>query len=159
MDRNSSYFFCGIGGSGMLPLACIVRARGGTVAGSDRALDQGRTSDKFDFLRARGIDLFPQDGSGITDPDQLLVTSAAVEESIPDVQGLRQMRDDPADFTDAQCFEDARLALGIGHLVDAEAQDGHPDAIVERDHLHRGITPCRRFGDAMVVPSPMRIKW
>jgi predicted PolB exonuclease-like 3'-5' exonuclease len=26
-------------------------------------------------------------------------------ESIPDVAGLRQMRDDPPDFTDAQCFE------------------------------------------------------
>ena len=36
---NDSTFFCGIGGSGMLPLACIVRASGGRVAGSDRAVD------------------------------------------------------------------------------------------------------------------------
>jgi UDP-N-acetylmuramate--alanine ligase len=48
MDRNSSFFFCGIGGSGMFPLACIVRARGGKVAGSDRALDQGaRPTSRF----------------------------------------------------------------------------------------------------------------
>ena len=47
------WFFCGIGGSGMLPLALIVAAHGGHVAGSDRALDQGRTAQKFDFLRAR----------------------------------------------------------------------------------------------------------
>jgi UDP-N-acetylmuramate--alanine ligase len=77
MNRDSSYFFCGIGGSGMLPLACIVRARGVVVGGSDRALDQGRTADKFEFLRARGISLFPQDGSGMTDAEQILVTSAA----------------------------------------------------------------------------------
>src|SRR3546814_5284046 len=65
----------------MLPLACIVRAQGSDVAGSDRALDQGRLAPKFDFLKARGIALFPQDGSGITSPNQLLVTSAAVERS------------------------------------------------------------------------------
>jgi UDP-N-acetylmuramate--alanine ligase len=28
MNRAKSYFFCGIGGSGMLPLACIVRGQG-----------------------------------------------------------------------------------------------------------------------------------
>lgn len=91
MERDSSYFFCGIGGSGMLPLALIVQASGSSVAGSDRSLDQGRTSLKFDFLRARGIALFPQDGSGITRPDQILVTSAAVEETVPDVKSARAL--------------------------------------------------------------------
>jgi len=86
MNHSKPYFFCGIGGSGMLPLACIVRARGNEVAGSDRALDQGRVADKFAFLQSRGIALFPQDGSGVTSPDQLLVTSAAIEETVPDVQ-------------------------------------------------------------------------
>ena len=85
MDETKSYFFCGIGGSGMLPLALIVQGRGGAVAGSDRTLDQGRLAPKFDFLRRRGIDLFPQDGSGLTGPDQILVASAAIEESVPDV--------------------------------------------------------------------------
>ena len=47
------YFFCGVGGSGMLPLALILRARGYEVEGSDRSLDAGRTGSKFDFLRAR----------------------------------------------------------------------------------------------------------
>jgi len=86
MTHAKSYFFCGIGGSGMLPLACIVRAQGAEVAGSDRSLDQGRIADKFAFLEARGIALFPQDGSGLTSAGQTLVTSAAVEESVPDVQ-------------------------------------------------------------------------
>jgi UDP-N-acetylmuramate--alanine ligase len=87
---TSSTFFCGIGGSGMLPLACIVRARGGTVAGSDRALDAGRLAPKFDYLRSLGIALHAQDGSGLA-PGMTLVTSAAVEESIPDVQRARAL--------------------------------------------------------------------
>ncbi len=85
MGEAKSYFFCGIGGSGMLPLALIVRGRGHQVAGSDRTLDQGRLAAKFEFLRARGIGLFRQDGSGITSADQRLVTSAAIEETVPDV--------------------------------------------------------------------------
>jgi UDP-N-acetylmuramate--alanine ligase len=75
----------------MLPLALILRAKGHEVAGSDRALDQGRTAQKFDFLRARGIALFPQDGSGVTRPELVVVTSAAVEGSVPDVQAARRI--------------------------------------------------------------------
>jgi UDP-N-acetylmuramate--alanine ligase len=86
MEANKAYFFCGIGGSGMLPLALIVKAKGCEVAGSDRALDQGRTADKFAFLRQHGISLHPQDGSGITRPDQIVVTSTAVEPQVPDIQ-------------------------------------------------------------------------
>jgi UDP-N-acetylmuramate--alanine ligase len=85
MGEAKSYFFCGIGGSGMLPLALIVQGRGDKVAGSDRTLDQGRLAAKFDFLRRRGIALFPQDGSGIAGKDQIVVTSAAIEETVPDV--------------------------------------------------------------------------
>ena len=91
MNEANSYFFCGIGGSGMLPLACILRGRGFEVAGSDRSLDQGRVSEKFAFLESRGIRLFPQDGSGLTEPRQVLVTSAAVEETVPDVQAARRL--------------------------------------------------------------------
>lgn len=89
MDQNRPYFFCGIGGSGMLPLALILRARGHKVLGSDRALDQGRTAEKFAFLRSRGIELFPQDGRGVKDPRDIVVTSAAVEDSVPDVKAAR----------------------------------------------------------------------
>ncbi|HEX8380134.1 MAG TPA: Mur ligase family protein, partial [Allosphingosinicella sp.] len=91
MSGSKSYFFCGIGGSGMLPLASIVRARGAEVAGSDRALDQGRTAAKFDYLRGLGIGLHPQDGSGLVSPEQILVASAAVEDSVPDVQAARRL--------------------------------------------------------------------
>ena len=75
----------------MTPLALIVQARGGRVEGSDRALDQGRDAAKFDFLRARGVRLHPQDGSGVRRADQILVTSAAVEDTVPDVQAARRI--------------------------------------------------------------------
>jgi len=85
MSNTKSYFFCGIGGSGMLPLATILAEQGAEVAGSDRALDQGRLGAKFEYLQARGMDLFAQDGSGLTCGGQILVASAAVEDSVPDV--------------------------------------------------------------------------
>ncbi|MEH6702155.1 UDP-N-acetylmuramate--L-alanine ligase [Parasphingorhabdus sp.] len=85
MSEDKSYYFCGIGGSGMLPLAMIVKAAGARVAGSDRALDQGRLADKFQWLQDRGIKLFQQDGSGLVDGGQILIASAAIEDSVPDV--------------------------------------------------------------------------
>ena len=91
MDQNRPYFFCGVGGSGMLPLALIVQARGHAVAGSDRSLDQGRMAAKFDFLRGHGVALFPQDGSGVTSPNQIVVASAAVEDTVPDVAAARRV--------------------------------------------------------------------
>ncbi len=87
---TGQYFFCGIGGSGMLPLAAILRASGARVAGSDRSLDAGRLAPKFDYLRSLGISLAPQDGSGLTE-GMILVTSAAVEDSIPDVVRAREL--------------------------------------------------------------------
>jgi UDP-N-acetylmuramate--alanine ligase len=87
---TDQYFFCGIGGSGMLPLAALLRAGGARVAGSDRSLDAGRMAPKFDYLKSLGIALSPQDGSGLG-KDMALVTSAAVEDSIPDVVRAREL--------------------------------------------------------------------
>ena len=85
------WFFCGIGGSGMQPLAAILKGRGAEVAGSDRSFDQGRTPEKFAALEAQGFQLFPQDGSGIDRPEQVLVASAAVEDSVPEVVRAKEL--------------------------------------------------------------------
>jgi UDP-N-acetylmuramate--alanine ligase len=85
-----SYFFCGIGGSGMLPLAMIVQAQGAAIEGSDRALDQGRTPEKFDWLRAHGVTLHPQDGSGIR-ADMTVVATGAVEDTVPDIGAAKRL--------------------------------------------------------------------
>jgi UDP-N-acetylmuramate--alanine ligase len=79
------WFFCGIGGSGMLPLATILKGLGAEIAGSDRSRDQGRTPEKFASLEAQGFRLFPQDGSGIVSREQTLVASAAIENTVPEV--------------------------------------------------------------------------
>jgi UDP-N-acetylmuramate--alanine ligase len=91
MDEAKSYFFCGIGGSGMLPLALIVQERGNEVKGSDRLLDQKRLAAKFDYLRGRGIALFAQDGSGITSADQIFVATGAIEDHVPDMVKARAL--------------------------------------------------------------------
>ena len=85
------WFFCGIGGSGMLPLALILKGQGAQVAGSDRSRDQGRTPEKFAWLESLGFTLFPQDGSGITSADQVLVASAAVEDTVPEMVRAREL--------------------------------------------------------------------
>ncbi len=115
MSQLGDYFFCGVGGSGMTPLALIIQARGGLVEGSDRALDQGRNAERFDFLRARGVLLHRQDGSGVSRPSQILVTSAAVEETVPDVQAARRIG---AAVTTrarllAELFNSAGLGVGV----------------------------------------------
>jgi UDP-N-acetylmuramate--alanine ligase len=115
MSQFGDYFFCGVGGSGMTPLALIIQARGGLVEGSDRALDQGRNAERFDFLRARGVLLHPQDGSGVIRASQILVTSTAVEETIPDVQAARRIG---AAITTrarllAELFNSAALGVGV----------------------------------------------
>jgi UDP-N-acetylmuramate--alanine ligase len=115
MSENKSYFFCGIGGSGMLPLALIVAARGANVSGSDRSRDQGRSPDKFAWLERQGIAFFPQDGSG-PKAGEILVASAAIEDSVPDIAaahalGLARMT--RADLN-AALFNDATQAIGVG---------------------------------------------
>ena len=85
------FFFCGIGGSGMLPLAQILKSRGCTVAGSDRAFDQGHMPEKFAAMERQGFALHPQDGSGIVSPDQVLVASAAIEDSVPEIRAAVDM--------------------------------------------------------------------
>ncbi len=114
MSETKSYFFCGIGGSGMLPLAAIVRGQGALVSGSDRALDQGRIAAKFDYLRGLGIELFPQDGSGLR-PGQILVASAAVEESVPDVRAAARLGLDR--ITRAELLSRLFNAAGTGIAV------------------------------------------
>ncbi len=79
------WFFCGIGGSGMLPLATILKGLGAEVAGSDRSRDQGRTPEKFAWLDRQGFTLYPQDGSGIVSREQTLVASAAIEDTVPEI--------------------------------------------------------------------------
>jgi UDP-N-acetylmuramate--alanine ligase len=113
---TKSYFFVGIGGSGMMPLAEIVAAQGHKVAGSDRSLDQGRLGAKFEGLIAKGIGLHAQDGSGIVSADQIVVASAAVEATVPDIvqaTALGCARMTRAELL-AELFNAAPVSIAVG---------------------------------------------
>jgi UDP-N-acetylmuramate--alanine ligase len=113
---GKSYFFVGIGGSGMMPLAEIVAAQGATVAGSDRSLDQGRLGAKFDGLAARGIGLHAQDGSGIVSAAQIVVASAAIEATVPDIVRATELgcaRMTRAELL-AELFNAAPVSIAVG---------------------------------------------
>jgi UDP-N-acetylmuramate--alanine ligase len=134
MSRPEDYFFCGIGGSGMTPLALIIQAGGGRVEGSDRALDQGRNTERFDFLRGRGILLHPQDGSGVRRREQILVTSTAVEETVPDVLAARRVG---ASITTrakllAELFNRAAVSVGVAGTSGKSTTVGMIGWILER---------------------------
>jgi UDP-N-acetylmuramate--alanine ligase len=165
MNLDRSYFFCGIGGSGMLPLALILRAKGCTVAGSDRSLDQGRTAQKFAFLRARGITLFPQDGSGVTNPNTVVVISAAVENTVPEVArriGAKLMT--RAELL-AQLFNAAAASIGvagtsgkstttgmIGWILSATGRD---PTVMNGAVMKNFVTPDALFASALVGKSEL----
>ena len=110
------WFFCGIGGSGMLPLALILRGQGAEVAGSDRSRDSGRTPEKFAWLESLGFQLFAQDGSGIRSAAQTLVASAAVEDTVPEMVRAKELgcpRMSRAELL-ATLFNEAPVGIAIG---------------------------------------------
>ncbi|WP_448660398.1 UDP-N-acetylmuramate--L-alanine ligase [Sphingomonas sp. CJ99] len=162
MDNGKSYYLVGIGGSGMMPLAMILAGRGATVAGSDRALDAGRVPAKFDALRALGIALHPQDGSGIVSPDQIVVASAAVESTVPDM--VRAAELGCARMTRAgllsRLFNDSRLRIGVagtsgkstvtGMIAHILAANGHDPTVMNGAVMKNVVTPDTPFASAMV---------
>ena len=167
MARGTAYFFCGIGGSGMLPLALILQAKGYAVSGSDRALDQGRTGQKFDFLRARGMPLFPQDGSGVTRADLTIVTSAAIEDTVPDVQAARRLGASIMTRAAllADMFKAAALGVGVagtsgkstttGMLGWILHRTGRQPTIMNGAVMKNFITPDVPFASALVGTGPV----
>ena len=113
---SNPWFFCGIGGSGMLPLALILHGQGAEIAGSDRSRDQGRSPEKFAWLESLGFRLFAQDGSGISSSAQTLVASAAVEDTVPEMIRAKELgcpRMSRAELL-ATLFNAAPVGIAIG---------------------------------------------
>jgi UDP-N-acetylmuramate--alanine ligase len=158
---DSPVFFSGIGGSGMLPLASIVRAGGARVAGSDRSLDAGRTPHKFDYLRSLGIQLFPQDGSGLKE-GMTLVTSAAVEATVPDVVRAKELgltHLTRPEFL-AQLLNEAQRSVAVGGTSGKSTVTGMIGWILHACHrqptvmngavMKNFVTPSAPFASALV---------
>jgi len=84
-------FYSGIGGSGMSALAMFDAGRGHEVSGSDRAFDRNPAHPAHGPLRAKGIKIVPQDGSGIHSALDFAVMSTAVEDGNPEVVRAREL--------------------------------------------------------------------
>ncbi|PZO54872.1 MAG: UDP-N-acetylmuramate--alanine ligase [Alphaproteobacteria bacterium] len=162
MSQAKSYFFSGVGGSGMLPLALILRGKGVTVAGSDRSLDQGRLGAKFEYLKAQGIALFPQDGSGIVSADQILVRSAAVEDTVGDVVAAQRVgaRDMKRPELLAELFNAAPVRIGVagtsgkstttGMIAWLLHRAGRDPTVMNGAVMKNFVTPDALFASALV---------
>ncbi|MBN8812129.1 MULTISPECIES: glutamate ligase domain-containing protein [unclassified Sphingomonas] len=162
MEHRKPYFFVGIGGSGMMPLAMILAGQGARVAGSDRSLDQARLPAKFDFLARSGIGLFPQDGSGIGSAEQIVVASAAIEETVPDARRAAELgnaRMTRAELN-ARLFNAAPLSIGvagtsgkstvtgmIGWILHALGRD---PTVMNGAVMKNFVTPDAPFASALV---------
>ncbi|WP_394728012.1 glutamate ligase domain-containing protein [Altererythrobacter sp. GH1-8] len=156
------YFFCGIGGSGMLPLAQIVHGMGDEVAGSDRSYDQGRTPQKFAWLKENGFKLFPQDGSGITSEEQILIASAAIEDTVPEVAKARELGCER--LTRAELLSDLFNSAGYSFAVAGTsgkstvtgmlgwilAHEGHDPTIMNGAVMKNFISDANPFASSQV---------
>jgi UDP-N-acetylmuramate--alanine ligase len=145
----------------MLPLASIVRAGGARVAGSDRSLDAGRTPHKFDYLRSLGIQLFPQDGSGVQQ-GMTLVTSAAVEVTVPDVVRAKELGIPHLTRPEflARLLNSAQRSVGVGGTSGKSTVTGMIGWILHANHrqptvmngavMKNFVTPSAPFASALV---------
>lgn len=155
-------FFCGIGGSGMLPLAQIARGLGHPVSGSDRSRDQGRTPEKFAWMEANGFALFPQDGSGVTSADQVLVASAAIEDTVPEVARARELGCDRLSRAEllSQLFNAADFSVAVGGTSGKStvtgmiawilAEAGHDPTVMNGAVMKNFVSPANPFASARI---------
>ncbi|WP_066528164.1 Mur ligase family protein [Erythrobacter sp. CCH5-A1] len=155
-------FFCGIGGSGMLPLAQIAKGLGHPVAGSDRSRDQGRSPEKFAWMEANGFTLFPQDGSGVTSPDQVLIASAAIEDTVPEVARARELGCERLSRAEllSQLFNAADFSVAVGGTSGKStvtgmiawilAEAGHDPTVMNGAVMKNFVSPANPFASARI---------
>ena len=93
IDINSldKVFFIGVAGTGMSALAQYLAGMGKQVSGSDRYFSAGNPGNVEAALKLAGVQCFMQDGEGITADTDLVVASAAVEDTVMEVQKARQL--------------------------------------------------------------------
>lgn len=84
-------FFIGVAGTGMSAIAQYLQGIGKEVSGSDRYFKTGVFNETRQKLEEAGITCFEQDGSGIHPTTDLVVVSAAVEETVTEVIKTRSL--------------------------------------------------------------------
>jgi UDP-N-acetylmuramate-alanine ligase/lipoprotein-anchoring transpeptidase ErfK/SrfK len=89
LRSGGRFHYAGLGGSGMSALAQFQVMTGGRASGSDRAFDRGERATLRAQLERLGIEVLPQDGSGVARDCAALVVSTAVEEKVADFAAAR----------------------------------------------------------------------
>src|SRR5688572_623100 len=84
-------FFIGVAGTGMSAIAQYLAATGKQVSGSDRYFRKEEKNETREKLEAAGIICFEQNGEGIHESTDLIVVSAAVEDTVPEVQKAKSL--------------------------------------------------------------------
>ena len=119
------------------------------------------TPHKFDYLRSLGIQLFPQDGSGLQQ-GMTLVTSAAVEETVPDVVRARELGLDHLTRPQflAKLLNDAQRSVAVGGTSGKSTVTGMIGWILHACHrqptvmngavMKNFVTPSAPFASALV---------
>lgn len=89
--KKNSFFFIGVGGTGMSALAQYMVGVGKQVGGSDRGFAGTTLDDIKAKLEEAGVDCFLQDGEGITSKTDVVVVSTAIEETVVEVKKAREL--------------------------------------------------------------------
>lgn len=91
IDDVENVFFVGIAGTGMSAIAQYLAGSGKKVSGSDRYFKPGEYNETKEKLEAEGINCFLQNGEGITNETELVVVSAAIEDTVYEVQKSKEL--------------------------------------------------------------------
>ena len=87
MRKTLNFHLIGVGGVGMSALATLLFRLGHRVSGADRTLE----SANIKFLSSLGIEVFPDDGSGVDASVDEIVVSTAIEPSNPGLIKAREL--------------------------------------------------------------------
>jgi UDP-N-acetylmuramate--alanine ligase len=91
VDDFRNVFFIGIAGTGMSAIAQYLAGLGKKVSGSDRYFKPDVYNATKEKLEAEGIGCFLQNGEGITAEIELVVVSAAIEDTVYEVQKSKEL--------------------------------------------------------------------
>ena len=86
-----SVFFIGVAGTGMSAIAQYLAGLGKVTKGSDRYFKSGEYNETREKLEAAGIQCYEQNGEGIGPDTDLVVVSAAVEDTVAEVQQAKRL--------------------------------------------------------------------
>ncbi|MEO5985073.1 MAG: Mur ligase domain-containing protein [Ferruginibacter sp.] len=86
-----SIFFIGVAGTGMSAIAQYLSGVGKIVKGSDRYFNTDQYNETRTKLEEAGIKCFIQNGEGITEDTDLVIISAAIEDTVAEVQKAKSL--------------------------------------------------------------------